>query len=530
MSFIRDVYDIGTELYRKYAAAKNSPTLGPRPYGTGNTVNDEIEVSWDTVTARQSQLIRDFPLFAGAVDSMEAFYVGDGIKPQWNVLNSRGKPDKETSQKIEDHFMKWANDPNLCDTAGKLSFWEQQRLAVRMNAEFGEYLFLKSLTPKGFHLSAIEPTLLADPGFHTIKVDQKNGTQTWRGIEYNTNSMRVSKYHFRRNPDANSFTFDYITVPSDRIIHGFKHLRPGQLRGITPFASAILLAGMLQDYMQSEVTSQNLASRYMAFVTAPPSGVHSAHKQVEYKSEYNKYVQAMDYATINYLKNGEQVTVNTQTRQANAFKNFNEIIIKYVATTTKLPYEILSGDYSGLNFTTLRGVRNDFKQHLRKEWQSLINHFCEPVINEWLRAEVMSGRLSLPGYFTNPERFQRMRWITPALEQVDPLKEFNAELLKVNSAMKSPQTVIKGMGDDPDRVLQEIIDWQERLKEGGIDAPGLSSNQVPISNWEIIEEPEEEIEETIVEEDTDRSEYARDTFGNIYRSTEDGSWEKITDK
>jgi len=196
MSLLRDVYDIGLDVYRKYAAAKNSPTLGPLPYRSGNTINDEIEASWDVVTARQSQLIRDFPLFAGAVDSMESFYVGDGIKPQWNVLNSRGKPDKVTSQKIEDHFMKWANDPDRCDTAGKLSFWEQQRLAVRMSAEFGEYLFLKSQSKKGFQISAVEPTQLADPGFHTIKVDKANNRQTWRGIEYNSNSMRVINYHF----------------------------------------------------------------------------------------------------------------------------------------------------------------------------------------------------------------------------------------------------------------------------------------------------------------------------------------------
>jgi len=120
-----------------------------------------------------------------------------------------------------------------------------------------------------------------------------------------------------------------------------------------------------------------------------------------------------------------------------------------------------------------------------------------------------------------------MRWITPALEQVDPLKEFNAELLKVNSAMKSPQSVIKGMGEDPDRVLQEIIDWKERLTENSIDAPGLSTTAVPISNWEIVEEPQPT--DPTQPTDQNRSEYARDTYGNLYRSSEDGSWEKITD-
>ena len=112
MGVFKEVYEIATDLYRKYAAAKNSPTLGPLGGVTRSTVNDEIEVSWEEVTSRQLQLVRDMPIFSGAVSSMESFFIGDGIVPQWNVKDSRGNPDKKTSQRIENHFMQWANDPN----------------------------------------------------------------------------------------------------------------------------------------------------------------------------------------------------------------------------------------------------------------------------------------------------------------------------------------------------------------------------------------------------------------------------------
>lgn len=495
MGWIKDAYEVYRDMkLRKYAAAKSSTTTGIPQHGN-STQNDEFDTSWDMVVQRTSGLVRDFPVFAGAMANREAFVVAGGIKPQVLVESSDGKINRDLSQKIEEAFMKWANNPEKCSTDGRLNFWQMQALSERQECEFGEYLFVENIDKKGnYTLAPAEPTTLSDPGLFQV-TKTKGGNVLWRGIEYNQRSGKIKAYHFTEPTDANDFNYKTMRIDSKRVIHSFKTLRPGQLRGMSPFASAILSAYALRDYETAEMDAQKMSSKWMAFVTAPPSGNFSNNfaGKIEENELYGNYVEAIDNATIQYLKSGESVTMNTMQRSSGAFSDFNEIVIRRLSAAIQLPYELLSQDYSGLNFTTLRAVRNDFKQALRPTWERKISHLCQRVFRQWLKMEVLSGRLSLPGYFENPEQYEKVSWITPALENIDPLKEFQADLLKVRSGAKSMQEVIKEMGGDPEKTLKDMVAWKEQLDDVDLVLPELSSQDVSITNFE---ENEIEVVET----------------------------------
>jgi len=527
----KNLYDdfdyIYSRITRKYAAAKSSPTSGV-PWHSKTTQNDEFDTSWDTVVQRTSGLVRDFPVFAGAMNNREAFVVAGGIKPQVMVENPDGSTNKELSSKIEEAFMKWANDPSKCSTDGRLNLWQMQSLSERQECEFGEYLFIENVDSKGnYTLSPSEPTSLADQGIFEVKKTGK-GNVLWRGIEYNPKTGRIVNYHFTDPVDANDFNWDTIKIPADRVIHSFKTLRPGQLRGMSPFASAVLSAYALRDYETAEMDAQKMSSKWMAFVTAPASGNFSNNfsGKIEQNNLYGSYVEAIDNATIQYLKSGEQVTMNTMQRSSGAFSEFNEIIIRRLSSAIQLPYELLSQNYSGLNFTTLRAVRNDFKQALRPIWERKISHLCQPVFVKWLHVEVLSGRINLPGYFQNPDRYTKTSWITPALENIDPLKEFQADLLKVRSGAKSMQEVIKEMGGDPEKVLKDMVVWKEQLDEADLSFPELSTQDVSITNFEENEievvETGDPVDSTSKESDEEER-YAIDDDGTLYVKRE-GQW------
>ncbi len=486
MGWIQDAYAVYRDIkMRKYAAAKSSNTSGI-PNHNNSTQNDEFDVSWDVVVQRTSGLIRDFPVFAGAVANREAFVVAGGIKPQVIIESKDGKIDKKTSQKVEEAFMSWANDPAKCSTDGRLNFWQMQALSERQECEFGEYLFAENISRKGeYTLSPIEPLSLSDPGLFKVG-KTNNGNTLWRGIEYAQKTGKIKAYHFTKASEANTFVQDTFRVDADQIIHSFKTLRPGQLRGMSPFASAVLSAYALRDYETAEMDAQKMASKWMAFVTAPPSGNFSQNfaGNIEENQLYGKYVEAIDNATIQYLKNGEQVTMNTAQRTSGAFSDFNEIVIRRLSAAIQLPYELLSQNYSGLNFTTLRAVRNDFKQSLRPIWERKISHLCLRVFKKWLKMEVLSGRIDLPGYFQDPTRYEKVSWITPSLENIDPKKEFEADLLKVRAGAKSMQEVIKEMGGDPEKTIKDLVSWKEQLEEVDLVLPELSSQDVSITNFE----------------------------------------------
>lgn len=487
-----DLDMVDRKIDRKFAGAKQSNTLGYVP-PVHQSINHEIDQSWQVLNARQSQLIRDMAVIAGAVNAMCSFIVADGIRPQWRVKKADGSIDVETSQMIERKFHNWASSTDA-DFSGNMTYWEIQNLNVRQLYECGEFIVQEIQEEGGYKLLCHEPMHLQDYN-PLISYNAKTPDQfTWRGIDYDLRTKKRLRYNFVSS-DVDLEYKEY-TVNAEDMIHFFHKKSPSQLRGISDFASVIIISHMLGEYLQSEVTAQNLSSRWVGFVTEPPIGVSNMARTSEYNDIAKRYNTAMDFAQLGYLRSGETVQLNTQQRHSDSFKNFNEIITRHICSAISAPYELVSQDYSGLNFTTLRGGRNDFKQTLRSKWQCMINHFCRRTANNWLKNEVLSGRIDLPDYMKDPDKYQEISWITPVMQQVDPKKEFEADLLKIMAGVKSPQKVIKESGEDPEETIDEIDAWKKMTEARGLIFPALTSGtMINTKNFEVYEAPTPESEE-----------------------------------
>jgi lambda family phage portal protein len=189
-----------------------------------------------------------------------------------------------------------------------------------------------------------------------------------------------------------------------------------------------------------------------------------------------KRIEALENATIEYLNRGEDVKVNGVTRPVNGLEFFAKMTLRIIATTSHLPYEILSGDYQGVNYSTLKASRNDFVQTLRPQWGRKIRNFCNPTFRWWLDNAVLCGELKLKNYWTNQEHYQNCLWIPPGIESVDPLRETKAMIDQINTGTRSPQEIIMSRGRDPKDVVAEIKEWQELLADSGVVLDSVSTS------------------------------------------------------
>jgi lambda family phage portal protein len=458
-------------MLRQYAAAKTTRLTGDwSPAST--SVNSEISSSIVTIRNRVRQLVRDFPYFARAVSSIVDFSIGQGLTFQSRVKNESGKLDKKTCQAIEDAFSFWADE---ADISGKLHFYEMMRLAKRQDVEAGEFLIVKRY-PKDrkipFALQIFEPDWLTSVNdtFNGFS-PPKDGICIQQGIEYDYFTDRVIAYHFQ---DPNGYgKRNVIRIPSSDVIHGFETLRPGQLRGISPFAPAVLVAHDLGDYMDAEIDAAKMAAKWLAFVETPDIAGFQSLRAIQDPNSTNK-IEEIENALIEYLRPGEKVNLASNNRPGSSFDPFTKLILRMVAVTIGIPYELLSGDYQGLNYTVLRGVRNDFKTSLvpiqmRHKWQ-----FCRPIFSSLMDALVGSGRLFLPGYQQNPFHFLRCQWMPPGMPMVDPLKEGKANANAQDSLLKSPQEIAAERGRDYEEILDEIQMARELQKERGLEIVSVS--------------------------------------------------------
>lgn len=452
-----------------YAAAKTTRVSGEWSPVDGN-VNDIIAASTSTVRARVRQLVRDFPYFARAVNISTDYTVGPGIQFQSRVTGKDGKLDKDNITAVESALNFWMDE---ADVAGRLHYYELMELAKRQDMEPGEFLLVKHF-PKTrgrylpYALQIIEPDWLTEA---QTNVSNK-AHAIHQGVEYETATGRVMAYHFT-DPDTWGST---TRVDASRVIHGFKTLRPGQLRGISPFAPGVLLAKDLSEFMDATIDTAKLASKWLALITTEaPQNWQGGLASYTKPDGTTQRVDSLENAIIEYLQPGEDVKFPSNPNPGENFDPFVRLILTMFSVVAGIPYELISGDYRGLNYTVSRTVRNDFAFQLRPVVLRHIRHFGIPAISPVFDVAVMSGKLSLPGYFANPAPWVKAEWQPPGMEAIDPLRESKSQIDQMNSGLRSPYEIVKARGRDLEDVYKEIQQAKDLAEQYGLSFSEVST-------------------------------------------------------
>ncbi len=445
-----------------YAAAKTTRSTGGWS-PVDSSINDLIGNSSPSVRARVRQLVRDFPYFARAVKVIADYVVGDGVTMQSRVTDTSGKINSKQCQQIEDAWSWWMEE---ADISGRLHYHEIEYLSKRQDAECGEFLLVRSSLKDSkrflpFCLQMYEADWLtssgAKPATKANNVDQ--------GVEYNSTTGQIIAYHFA---DPDSFGKPH-RIKAEQIIHGFETLRPGQLRGISPFTSGVIVTNDLKDIMDAEIDGAKMAAKWLAFITSSDPMMRQAAQVSGQLGDNGLPIEELENGIVEYLRPGESIELSSNPRPSQNFPPFVKLILGMLSVSTNVPYELLSGDYAGLNWAVSRVVRNDFAHSLRPVATRHIRHFSSPVFKSFMDSAVLSGRLQLPGYFNNPRPWLKNEWQPPGMEPVDPLRETKSNMEEIDNGLRSPQEVAAKRGRDLEDIYKEIAAARELAADNGLN-------------------------------------------------------------
>ena len=468
----------GSDMRRRYAAAQMGRLVGDW-FPVGTDVNALVTRAAPLVRERTRQLVRDFPAFARAANALTTYVVGAGIQFQSRVLGADGKPHKIFRTRIEDALKHWMDDADVSGSAAfSQHFFELQGLAKRQDVEQGECFAVFQRHHDGrkayldFGISLYESERLA-----SLNVKPLGNNLVHEGIEYDARTGSPLAFHFVED----TLIYKTVRVPAEDVAFGLDRRRPAQMRGITPFAPALMLARDLAMTMDAEIDAAKLASKWLAVVKTPdPEGYQ---KDRVTPGAENKPLEMLENAIIEYLNPGEEINIQSHQRGGESFQGFCKFIMRLIAITADIPYEILSGDYNGMGYISLRVGRNDFAQQLAPIQARHVRHFCQPIFRKVLDRAVLQGRLNLPGYWTDPWSYARGVWICPGMKEVDPLREVKSAIERIRAGLGSPQEYIMERGGDPDQVLSDISAWKEACAELGLDfAAMLGSVKTAMAN------------------------------------------------
>ena len=437
-------------------AARGRQTDGWR--AAASSADGEIAVSGALLRDRMRDLVRNNPHAAKAVAVLVNNIVGAGIMPR--AATGDEALDKTVNQLWED----WAG---ACDSDGQLDFYGLQTLACREMVEAGEVLVRRRARRASDGLAVpVQLQVLEADFLDAGKTGALgNGRQAVQGIEFDALGKRRAYWLHDRHPgDAiGALTgggrggFKSKPVPATEIAHIYEKQRT-QARGVPWGAPVIRTLRDLDDYEVAELVRKKTE----ACVTAIVLGADEAEQGIAptVVDADGNHVEQFEPGLIAYARGSKEIRFN-QPAATGGYAEYKRASLHTVGAGFRVPYELLTGDLSQVNYSSIRAGLVEFRRMIdAAQWQLFIPMFCAPLWRWFTEAAWAAGQI--------PEPVVRVAWSPPEFEAVDPQKDAMADLLALRSGTTTLAEAIARKGRNPDAVLAEIAAMNAKLDELGI--------------------------------------------------------------
>lgn len=423
--------------------------------------------------ARARDLVRNNAHARNGLDSLVANLVGTGI-----VARSKAPAPtvKDRTQKI---WNAWAEE---CDFDEQTDLYGIQAQAVRGMIESGESLIRLRTVPMSQAPSGINLRLQvmeADFLDEAKTGPTTDGGYIIQGVEFNRQGHRVAYWLFDQHPGESirSLTAGFISkrVPAEHVLHLYRKDRPGQVRGVTWFAPVMLMLKDFEEYSEAEIVRKKIESCLVAGITTDaPETDFGTSIEVDSDGVTKEY---MEPGLMARLRPGEDIKFNTPPASS-AFGDFEKSRLRAAAAGLGPTYEQMTGDLTGVNYSSIRAGLVEFRRKAEQvQWLTIIPMLCIPL---WRRVQDTGV---VTGVFRKVE--YSVEHSPPKWDWVDPQKDIKALLEAVRGNITSLPEVIRQTGHDPDDVLNEIAEYQEKMRKLGITtAPSGNPQQEEASDGE----------------------------------------------
>lgn len=433
--------------------AYDSAQTGRRGSGwrtNGGSANAELGRAASIIRDRARDLARNNPYAAKTVSTLTAAIWGTGIVPHLNT-DAAKDPARVAARDI------WNGFADNSDPEGQLDFYGQIALGIRALNESGEFLIRRIPRPPSWNLPVPLQIEILEGDYldssKTIPLD--NGGVIIQGVEYDGFGRRVAYWLFDQHPGDSFAVFtkrgNFMSRRHDAadIRHVMNPLRPGQARGVSIFAPVALKFRDIGDLEDAELMRRKIASCFAAFVS-PAAGIAASPLagtgRTDAKEDGSRN-EKLGPGLIKYLKPGEEVTFGSPPN-AEGFADVLRVELRAAAAGCGVTYEAMTGDLSGVNFSSIRIGRNDFFDLVdQRQWHCVVPQVCNPIW-QWV------GQVAALKKRRSADDSWQAVWTPPARRLMSPKDDIEALRETVRSGfMPLSDAIASVSGEDPQDVL-----------------------------------------------------------------------------
>lgn len=435
----------------------SAPSIGPTRFAVGDA---------EMLRSRARHADRNNSWAVSTVDALASNLVGTGIIPYSRAENERVR-----------HAVRdlWNEHIDEADADGVTTFYGMQNLATVSMVVAGEAFARIRYRRNADGLTVPIQLQLLEPDLVPLWLtrDLPNGNRVVSGIEIDRLGRRVAYHMYRSHPHEDGATSDTIRVPAEEVLHIYRPRRIGQLRGTSWLTPTLVRLFDVADYDDAERVRKKVAALVAGFITSPESDTPftSAGEAASENGgdDDDIWDASLEPGTMQVLQPGEDVKFSDPADVGGNYDAFLKWQMRGVSAGAGATYEQVTGDLSGVNFSSIRAGRLEFQRRAKMiQEQFLIPQLCKPYWRAWFDRAVLSGALSAPGYASDPRRYRAVKWFPQGWEWVDPVKEMTANKMAVRCGFKSRSQIVAEGGRLAEDVDRENAEDQAREAAFGV--------------------------------------------------------------
>lgn len=429
-------------------------TSGVRGNGVFGSYGPETLAGSYSIARKARYLAENNPWATNGVATWITALVGAGIVP------TPQHPSRETRRRIQAAFNRWGI---ICDLDGLTDFHGLIAAAARSMIVSGEAFIQLVTNDEGLHLRLLAPEQvdLAQTG------ELASGGRIVAGVEFDAEGRRVA--YWVRPVDPTALFEGYappVRVPAADIVHLFKPLGPGQVRGVSWLAPIIIRAGELDQFEDAELVKNKVQAMLMGFLIDQNGG--GTGFPFEGITANSIMETGLEPGTVKVLPPGYDIKFSTP-QQGQQAVDYAKLQLRGIAAGLGVPEYLLTGDLSNANYSSLRAGLLEFRRRVEAiQFQTIVPQLLRPIWHRFVTTAVLTGDIDAPDFEANADDYFACEWIPPAQEWIDPEKDAKATSEMISSGLTSRRRAVAAQGYSVEELDAEIVADRERERELGL--------------------------------------------------------------
>ena len=486
---------------------------------------EDINANNYTLRQRSRMLYMSAPIATGALKRQRTNIVGAGLKLKPTIdretLGMTQEQAEAWQRRTQREFELWAQRKQACDATGVNNFYGMQQLVALAWPMSGDVFALikradpTPLMPYSLRIHLIEADRVRTPETAgvssnplmtglTTGTNAKTGNLIYDGVEVDKSGAVVGYHIANTYPnqwDGEKTEFAFVKAYGEEtglpnILHIMDAERPEQYRGVPYLAQAIEPLLQMRRYTEAEITAAVVQSFFTAFIKTEagtddiPMNEVGGEGVQEVSRDPNEY--EMGPGMMNILEPGEDVTFGSPTHPNTGFDTFMRSLCEQVGAALEIPADLLLMSFNSSYSASRAALLEAWKGfRMRRNW--LTDDFCRPIYEIWLTEAVARGRISAPGFLTDPiirQAYLESEWIGPSQGQLDPTKEVAAAVAAIENGLSTREAeAVKLNGSQFSANADKLAVENEQLRRAN-GGNALTPKPAPIEGDEETEEDE----------------------------------------